>query len=167
MLSCKKYKVGIDGDSRLKSDYNIFWENNLNLLGITYGDSDMVADPMFVNDTIPTANGNYDFHLQKYSPAIDKGDPNILDLDGTRSDIGMYGGPFGETYTYQDLAPLAPRNLSAVVDTNRYYVKWNRNTEADTAFYKVYRDTVIRFHNRFNKTCSSLDRYIFCSAKST
>ena len=61
---------------------------------------------------------DYDFHLQAFSPAIDKGDPSILDLDGTRSDIGMYGGPFGETYTYQDLAPLAPRNLSAFVDTN-------------------------------------------------
>ncbi|OQY71750.1 MAG: hypothetical protein B6D44_11950, partial [Ignavibacteriales bacterium UTCHB2] len=73
---------------------------------------------MFVKDTIPTANENYDFHLQAYSPAIDKGDPNILDLDGSRSDIGMYGGPFGETYTYQDLAPLVPRNLSAIVDSN-------------------------------------------------
>ena len=48
----QKNKVGIDGDSRLKSDYNLFWENNLNLSGITYGDSDMVADPMFVNDTV-------------------------------------------------------------------------------------------------------------------
>ena len=85
------------------------------------------------------------FILQKYSPAIDKGDPNILDLDGTRSDIGMYGGPFGETYTYQDLAPLAPRNLSGVVDSNTILVKWNRNTEADTAYYKVYRDTVSGF----------------------
>ncbi|GIK22682.1 MAG: hypothetical protein F9K42_00730 [Ignavibacterium sp.] len=148
-------KVGVDGDSRLKSDYNIFWENNLNLVGITYGNSDIVADPMFVKDTIPTANGNYDFHLQKYSPAIDKGDPNILDLDGTRSDIGMYGGPFGETYTYQDLAPLAPRNLSAVVDLNAILVKWNKNTEADTAYYKVYRDTVSGFAIDSTKLVSS------------
>ncbi|MCC6254745.1 MAG: hypothetical protein IT276_07520, partial [Ignavibacteriaceae bacterium] len=147
-----KNKVGIDGDSRLKSDYNIFWENNLNLSGITYGDSDIVADPMFVNGTVPTANGNlstgqagYDFHLQAYSPAIDKGNPEIFDVDGSRSDIGMYGGPFGETYTYQDLAPLAPRNLSAVIDTSSILVKWNKNTEADTAYYKVYRDTVISF----------------------
>ena len=155
-------RVGIDGDTRVRSDYNIFWENNLNLSGITYGDSDMVADPMFVNGTVPTANGNlptgqagYDFHLQASSPAIDKGDPNILDLDGTRSDIGMYGGPFGEIYTYQDLAPLAPRNLSAVVDTNHILVKWNRNTEADTAYYKVYRDTVVNFQIDSTKLVSS------------
>jgi hypothetical protein len=119
--------------------------NESNYIGVTPGDSDFVADPMFVKDTIPDSNFNFNYHLQAFSPAIDKGNPNILDLDGTRSDIGMYGGPFGETYTYQDLAPLAPRNLSALVDTNSILVKWNKNTEADTAFYKVYRDTVINF----------------------
>ena len=139
----------------VKADYNLFWKNLLDYNNSNYGDSDIVADPMFVKDTIPTANGNYDFHLQKYSPAIDKGDPNILDVDGSRSDIGMYGGPFGETYTYQDLAPLAPRNLSAVVDSNYILVKWNKNTEADTAYYKVYRDTVSGFTIDSTKLVSS------------
>ncbi|MCC6254730.1 MAG: hypothetical protein IT276_07445, partial [Ignavibacteriaceae bacterium] len=148
-------RVGIDGDTRVRSDYNIFWENNLNLSGITYGDSDMVADPMFVNDTIPAANGNHDYHLQAFSPGIDKGNPDILDLDGTRSDIGLYGGIFGETYTYQDLAPLAPRNLSALVDTSQILLKWNKNTEADTLYYKVYRDTVINFQVDSTKLISS------------
>ncbi len=136
-------------------NYNLFWQNQNDLYGLSYGDSDQVADPMFIKDTIPTANGDYNFHLQAFSPGIDKGDPNILDLDGSRSDIGMYGGPFGETYTYQDLAPLAPRNLSAVVDTNTILVKWNRNTEADTSFYKVYRDTVIGFQIDSSKLVSS------------
>ena len=58
---------------------------------------------MFVKDTIPTANGNYDFHLQKYSPAIDKGDPTILDVDGSRSDIGMFGGPLGRNILIRTL----------------------------------------------------------------
>ena len=70
-------------------------------------------------------------------------------------DIGMFGGPFGETYTYQDLAPLAPRNLSAEVDTNNITVKWKRNTEADTAYYKVYRDTVVGFQIDSTKLISS------------
>jgi len=127
-------------------DYNLFWNvQQLSTGNVILGDKNIVADPMFVKDTIPTATGNYDFHLQKYSPAIDAGDPNILDKDGTRSDIGMYGGPFGETYTYQDLAPLAPRNFSAVLDSEYIRLKWNKNTEADTSFYKVYRDTVIGF----------------------
>jgi hypothetical protein len=127
-------------------DNNLFWKvQNLVAQQPFIGDSNIIADPMFVKDTIPSSVMDFDFHLQKYSPAINAGDPNILDKDGTRSDIGIYGGALGETYTYQDLAPLAPRHLSAVVDTNSILVKWNRNTEADTAFYKVYRDTVINF----------------------
>jgi len=153
ILARNKYAIIASGSPKI--DYNIFWKNQKNLIGVTYGDSDIVADPMFVKDTIPTADGNYDFHLQAYSPAIDKGDPNNLDLDGSRSDIGMYGGPFGETYTYQDLAPLAPRNLSAIVDSNYILVKWNKNTEADTAYYKVYRDTVSGFAIDSTKLVSS------------
>ncbi len=150
-----KNKIGIRGNWRVDSDYNMFWESQTNLMGVTMGDSDFVADPMFVKDTIPTVNGDYDFHLQAFSPAIDKGNPNILDLDGTRSDIGMYGGPFGESYTYQDLAPFAPRNLSAIVDSISILVKWNTNTEADTAFYKVYRDTTTNFIIDSTKLVSS------------
>src|SRR5690606_36468568 len=115
------------------------------LYGLTYGDSDIVADPMFVNDTIPTANGGYDFHLQKYSPAIDKGDPAILDVDGSRSDIGMFGGPYGESYTYQNLSPKPPANLTATMDSGLVHLKWNRNTEEDLFRYRVYRDTVQDF----------------------
>ena len=129
----------------VKMDYNLFWQNQNDLYGLAYGDSDIVADPMFVNDTIPTANGNYDFHLQKYSPAIDKGDPSILDVDGSRSDIGLFGGPLGESYTYQDLAPKPPRNLTAVMDSGLVHLKWNKNTEADLFRYRVYRDTVPYF----------------------
>jgi len=143
------------GSGFISSDYNLFWENGLDLDGTTYGDSDRVVDPMFIKDTIPNPLLDFDYHLQAFSPGINKGDPNILDLDGTRSDIGMYGGPFGETYTYQDLAPLAPRNLSAVVDTNLILVKWKRNTEADTSFYKVYRDTISGFTIDSTKLVSS------------
>ena len=110
---------------------------------------------MLVKDTIPNSQLDFDYHLQAYSSGIDKGDPNILDIDSTRSDIGLYGGPFGEIYTYQDLAPLAPRNLSAVVDTNQILLKWNHNTEADTAFYKVYRDTISNFTIDKTKLISS------------
>ena len=45
------------------------------------------ADPKFVN---PEGG---DFHLQAGSPAIDSGDPDIKDPDGSRSDMGVYGGP--------------------------------------------------------------------------
>ncbi len=130
---------------RVKSDYNLFWQNKVDLKGITYGDSDIVADPMFVKDELPDSNLNFDFHLQKYSPAIDRGNHYILDVDGSRSDIGMFGGPLGQVYTYHDLAPKPPRNLTASVQGKAVTPKWNKNTEADLFQYRVYRDTVSNF----------------------
>jgi hypothetical protein len=141
-----KNKTGIDGGYQVRSNYNLFWKNITDLeFNVSYGDSDIVADPMFVKDTIPTPNGNYDFHLQKYSAAIDKGDPSILDIDGSRSDIGLFGGPLGESYTYQDLAPKPPRNLTVSMDSGLVHLKWDKNTEADLLRYRVYRDTVPDF----------------------
>lgn len=129
-------------------DYNLIWDVSTPIYGsVPLGDSNLInIDPMFVKDTIPVYGGSWDYHLQAYSPAIDKGDPAILDADGSRSDIGMYGGPFGEIYTYQDKAPRQPRNLSAVVDSGgRVILSWNRNTEADTSHYNIYRSTISNF----------------------
>lgn len=129
-------------------DYNLIWDVSTPIYGsVPLGDSNLInIDPMFVKDTIPVYGGSWDYHLQAYSPAIDKGDPAILDADGSRSDIGMYGGPFGEIYTYQDKAPRQPRNLSAVVDSGgRVILSWNRNTEADTSHYNIYRSTTSNF----------------------
>ncbi|MDO8488534.1 MAG: sugar-binding protein, partial [Candidatus Omnitrophota bacterium] len=44
-------------------------------------------DQQFVNFSYP-----YDYHLKATSLLKDAGDPTILDADGSRSDIGMYGG---------------------------------------------------------------------------
>ena len=85
------------------------------------------------------------FIFKNILPAIDAGDPNILDIDGSRSDIGMFGGPLGQVYTYHDLAPKPPRNLTASVQGKVVTLKWNKNTEADLFRYRVYRDTVPNF----------------------
>jgi hypothetical protein len=152
-------KVGTGIDTygpQTRSDYNLYWQVNQLITGQPFiGDSNVFADPMFVKDTLPNPQLDFDYHLQAYSPAIDAGNPAILDVDGSRSDIGMYGGPFGESYKYIDLAPRPPRNLSAVVDSNQILVKWNRNTEADTSHYNVYRDTVANFTIDSTKLISS------------
>jgi hypothetical protein len=51
-------------------------------------DGNLSEDPLLV--------GTVDFHLEPLSPCIDAGDPAILDLDSSRSDIGGYGGPDAE-----------------------------------------------------------------------
>ncbi len=85
---------------------------------------------------------SFDVHLQAYSPLIDAGDPNILDVDGTRSDIGCYGGPGGCSYIYLDLAPQIPDSISGRVDSsNIISLTWRRNYEADFNRYQVFRDT--------------------------
>ena len=136
--------LGLGYPSIAHSDYNLYWGNNTNVSG-ELAEHDIVANPMFIKDTIPVYGGSYDYHLQAYSPAIDSGDPNILDVDGTRSDIGAYGGPLGESYKYPDLAPRPPVNLSGHYDSLGVSVKWNRNTEADFNRYNIYRDTIPDF----------------------
>jgi hypothetical protein len=138
---------GFFATQNLKADYNLLYQNGRDFYrGSVQGDSNITGrDPMLVNDIKPTLTNNWDYHLQAYSPAIDKGDPTLLDRDGSRSDIGMYGGPFGEIYTYQDLAPRPPRNLTAVVDSGRVMLRWKKNTEADTSHYNIYRSTTSNF----------------------
>ena len=145
---------GYQSNDSTKADYNLFW-NVANIVAgnASLGDSNIVADPIFVKDTIPTANGNCDFHLQAYSPAIDKGDPSIQDVDGSRSDISMYGGPDGEKYIYLDLPPKTRRNFSYSFDSTNTFLtlKWDMNYESDFKNYKIYRDTIAGFiPNQFN-----------------
>jgi hypothetical protein len=52
----------------------------------------LAVDPSFVDVTGAEAR-EWDLHLGAASGLVDAGDPSILDPDGTRSDIGAYGGP--------------------------------------------------------------------------
>jgi hypothetical protein len=95
-------------------------------------------NPMYVS-------GN-DFHLQMYSPLIDAGAPYYLDPDGSRSDIGAYGGPHGESYEYRDLPPKTPDSLNGRYSQDTIYLRWAYNTEADFASYYLFRDTLPGFN---------------------
>jgi hypothetical protein len=147
-INALRYDVGSGGTAPV-FHYNNLWNNQNNYLNFSNDSTNIYSNPMFVNED------SSDFHLQKYSPLVDAGDPTILDKDRSRSDIGIYGGPFGESYKYIDLAPAAPLNLTALVDSNYITLNWNRNSEADTSFYNVYRDTVINFTIDSTKLISS------------
>ena len=122
-------------------NYNNLWDNVIDYYvspsGFIDTTGNIYCDPMF-EDTL-------DFRLQAFSPLIDAGDPEILDVDGTRSDIGCYGGPGGCSYTYLDLAPLIPDSITVEVEEQLITLNWRFNTEADFNRYQVFRDTVSGF----------------------
>jgi predicted outer membrane repeat protein len=53
----------------------------------------VTANPLFRDYTIDGDEGNDNLYLLAGSPCIDQGDPSLADVDGTRSDIGAFGGP--------------------------------------------------------------------------
>lgn len=59
------------------------------MLDPTSSNGNLAEPPQFVSP----ATG--EFHLQPGSVCIDAGDPLALDIDGSRADMGMFGGPGG------------------------------------------------------------------------
>ena len=74
---------GINSGTNNISFNDIFGNGNNTITGV-FGISE---DPLFAD----AENGDY--RLQSSSPCIDVGDTGIFDPDGTRSDMGAYGGP--------------------------------------------------------------------------
>lgn len=141
--------VGINSDS-LYVDYNLFIGNSLDgTSGVIFGPNNVYADPLFVKEAVPNETINFDFHLQALSPAIDAGDPSILDVDGSRSDIGMYGGLLGTAYDEMiiDLPPRTPYRIThwIVVDSQKIQLQWPMNTEDDFSHYNAYKDSTAGF----------------------
>jgi len=64
------------------------------LSGTDQFSNNISGDPLFVNPINPLIGG--DFHLSAGSPGIGAGDPNpqFNNLNGTRNDMGVFGGPF-------------------------------------------------------------------------
>ncbi len=82
----------LDDDGDILVDHSMFWEGTVfdDMSSPIGANGNVIGDPLFVDALAG------DFHLSGGSPAIDAGDPAVLDLDGSRSDMGLYGGPAGE-----------------------------------------------------------------------
>ncbi|GMU84761.1 MAG: hypothetical protein AMXMBFR48_00030 [Ignavibacteriales bacterium] len=120
--------------------YNAFWKvGQIYENAFDHDSTNKFLFPMFVDEE------GGDFRLQKYSPLIDAGDPEIRDVDGTRSDIGPLGGPYGRSYEYLDLAPRAPVVSEPVMTSDSVTLRWQKNYETDLTGYRVYQDTVEQF----------------------
>ncbi len=137
-------------------NYNCFYNNNAisNNTALFNPDTTIyyASDPMFENQD----SNNY--LLQMFSPLIDAGDPNILDVDGSRSDIGLYGGPFGQSYSYQDLAPKRPKFTLVSKQNGKVNFNWRGGTEADFNSFSLYRSRDPQFiPSENNRLYSGID----------
>ncbi|MFQ6673951.1 MAG: hypothetical protein ACE5GH_04095 [Fidelibacterota bacterium] len=63
-----------------------------NIQGYHGGTGNISANPRFVDPLL------WNYHLSEDSPCIDSGDPGdeYRDVDGSRNDMGAYGGPYGD-----------------------------------------------------------------------
>ncbi len=76
------------------------WAYN-DVVGSAVIDYSMMADPTGVDGNLSADPGfvdpaGCDLHLDPGSPCIDAGDPGLTDPDGSRSDIGAFGGEYGD-----------------------------------------------------------------------
>ena len=100
--------------------YNIYWNNGHNRSNTEKGEGEIEKDPMLVN----VSKG--DFKLKSGSPAINAGDPDSKynDADGSRADIGAFGGPYAM--------------ITAGKGNVRDWVSYKKTRESETFVEKDY-----------------------------
>ena len=73
-------------------DFNLFWDNGDFVRAdlMQWGENNLLdEEPKFEEDS---------YILNSESPGFDQGRPDLNDLDGSRSDIGVHGGPHAYTH---------------------------------------------------------------------
>lgn len=101
-LSTSTWAAGIyeEGGGEVRMSYANLWGHAVEVLNMadpTGTAGNLAVDPMFL-DTSGAAASSWDLRLDASSSLVDAGDPSILDADGTRSDIGAYGGEGGDLW---------------------------------------------------------------------
>ncbi len=89
------YAVGDDNHFSIKYS-NVGGNTPENLVGngdpFSSGDGNISVAPGFVGTSTTIFGPHGNAHLRPGSPGIDEGDPNIIDPDRSRSDMGAFGG---------------------------------------------------------------------------
>lgn len=94
-----------NSDVGYSSNFNVSYS-----LGSTwnvYGKNGMI-------DTNPSFTSNNDYHISPQSPCWDKGKPDILDPDGSQSDIGYFGGPDCPIYPVVTNVKIIPQTDGSI-----------------------------------------------------
>ncbi|MCP4632102.1 MAG: hypothetical protein GY855_04185 [candidate division Zixibacteria bacterium] len=118
--------------------YNDFYDNEEDI-HLFYGEDSLIGN-IYTNPMVTSEDDG--FRLQAFSPCIDAGHPDLLDVDSSRSDIGAYGGPYGTSYVYEDYPPEPPDSLQFTFQRpDTIHIGWIQATEADFNHYNIYRST--------------------------
>ncbi len=72
---------------------NLFSNDATPIVGMASTPTTTAFDPQFVS--LVGEPLSWDVHLKSGSKLIDAGDPDLQDTDGTRSDVGRWGGEYG------------------------------------------------------------------------
>ncbi|NIA28497.1 MAG: T9SS type A sorting domain-containing protein, partial [Actinobacteria bacterium] len=82
---------GVQVSNTSALSFNDVWGNGTNYDNCLPGENDISDDPLFVDES------ENDFHLAPGSPCVNAGNPaaQYNDPDGTRNDMGAFGGPDG------------------------------------------------------------------------
>lgn len=129
------------GNLHLSPEYKIAYNNVFDnttdyseLVGNRTGsDGNISANPLFCDN-------EGEFFLASDSPCIDRGDLAFLDLDGSRSDIGMYGGAQAKEIRYSPSSfnLLLPTD-SSMVNPEGILLKWDVSFDKDSNDEITYR----------------------------
>ncbi|MCB9777273.1 MAG: hypothetical protein H6742_01750 [Alphaproteobacteria bacterium] len=89
------------GASYLGSYSNVYGSGSLNYAGTTDPtgvSGNISSNPLFTDISLDGDYTNDDYTLRSTSPSVDAGNPSSAydDADGTRNDMGAYGGPDGD-----------------------------------------------------------------------
>jgi hypothetical protein len=110
-------------------EWNDLWANDTGDTPLDVGGS----DPRFVS--LPTL----DLELGMHSPCIDTGDPLLTDADGSRSDLGAFGGAWAHRG-----APARMLDVTAAMAADGARICWDRVPEG-TDSVLVYRGSAPAF----------------------
>jgi beta propeller repeat protein len=114
--------IGLSGETGHTpvAHHNLVWGNDVDYAIVGPGTGDVSADPLFADPD------NDDYSLLPDSPGRDAGDPSVQydDLDGTRNDMGTFGGPYLVDYTLPP-TPLVQDRGDAQPFTTTLAIHWD------------------------------------------
>ena len=117
--------------------YDDVWNNGQNYHYCSPGQGCISVDPLYVDEP------NSDYHLQPGSPCIDTGNPlpQYEDPDGSRNDMGAYGGPEATADFPLVILTIPTQNELNVLDTIDVAALFNIDMN-----YATFSDSTIVLH---------------------